>query len=426
MKNLDKSVVWHPFNPLKGGWENLSVKSAKGCTLYLEDGSEILDAISSWWVTVHGHGNERMAEAIYKQALELEHVIFSGFSHRPAVELSNKLLDLFDRKFSKVFFSDDGSTSVEVAMKMAIHYWHNKGEEKTKVIALEGAYHGDTFGVMSASGKGDFNKPFSNFLFDVHQLPFPNENNFDKVKQVFTEWCSQGDVAFFVFEPLLQGVAGMRTYTPNMLNELMQIARDHDVLNIADEVLTGFYRLGKPFAHSYLNSSADLVCLSKALTGGLLPMGVTLASSKVVETFNNNDINKTFYHGHSYTASPISCAAGLESLKIFSEQKTLDNIQMIASKHEKAEKEFRKLKGITRINRIGTIISLEIEQNQSGYHSSIRNKLYNAFINKGFLLRPLGNVVYILPPYTITESELDSIYNVIMEELVGLGLCEKV
>ncbi len=425
MKDLNRDLTWHPFSPLKGGWENLPVKSAKGCSLFLEDGRLILDAISSWWVTVHGHSNERMAKAIYKQASELEHVIFSGFTHQPALELSSRLVDMFDNHFTKVFFSDDGSTSVEVAMKMAIQYWHNQGIKKTKVIAIEGAYHGDTFGVMSASGKGDFNKAYADFLFDIHQLPFPTEENFEEVKATFTEWCKSGDVAFFLFEPLLQGVAGMRTYTPEMLETLMNIAKDNNVLTIADEVLTGFYRLGKPFAHSYLNTKADLVCLSKALTGGILPMGVTLVSEKVVEEFDHDDLKRTFYHGHSYTASPIACAAALESLNIFSEKETQDNIQMIVRKHEVAEKEFSKLKGIKKINRIGTIISLEIEQNEEGYYSSVRDDLYNTFLSRGFLLRPLGNVVYILPPFTITESELDSIYNVITEGLIDLGLCEK-
>lgn len=428
MTNLElvnKDQIWHPFSPLKGGWENLPVKSAKGCSLFLEDGREILDAISSWWVTVHGHSNERMAEAIYKQALALEHVIFSGFTHSPALELSNKLLDLFNGHFKKVFFSDDGSTSVEVAMKMAIQYWHNQGIKKSKVIAIEGAYHGDTFGVMSTSGKGDFNKAYEDFLFDINQLPFPTEENFDRVEQMFTEWCESGEIAFFIFEPLLQGVAGMRTYTPEMLDKLIKIANKNRVITIADEVLTGFYRLGKPFAHSYLETKADLVSLSKALTGGILPMGVTLVSEKVVQQFDHDDLKRTFYHGHSYTASPIACAAALESLAIFSEEKTQSNIQMIVQKHQAAEKEFAKLSGIKKINRIGTILSLEIEQEEEGYYSNVRDKLYHSFLSKGFLLRPLGNVVYILPPFTVTESELDSIYGVIKEVLLNLKLCKE-
>lgn len=412
LQERDKKVIWHPFTPLLQDLPLLPVRKAKGAYLYLEDGRSILDAISSWWVNLHGHGNEYIAEAVARQARELEHVIFAGFTHEPAVKLAESLLEILPSGQEKVFYSDNGSTAVEVGLKMALQYWHNKGKERTKIIAFEGAYHGDTFGAMSVGDRNSFVKPFSPFLFDVQFLPFPDGGNDEQVKAQLKEWVEKGDVAAFIFEPLLQGSAGMRMYAAELLDNLVGIAQAEEVLCIADEVLTGFGRTGKLFASAYLKHRPDIFCLSKGLTGGTMALGVTTCTGKIQEAYRDADIMKTFFHGHSYTANPIACAAGNASMELLLATACQEQINAISKQHQFFVQRMADHPKLEKVRSLGTVMALDIRTGeQTSYFNSKRNSLYEYFLEKNMLMRPLGNTLYILPPYVITEAELDHIYN---------------
>ena len=413
MSNLlerDKKVIWHPFSPLKGGFPTLPVKKAKGVYLELEDGTQILDAISSWWVNMYGHGEQELADAFQEQFSKIDHIIFSGFTHEPAIQLAENLIANIKGDFDKAFFSDDGSTSVEVALKIAIQYHHNLGKPKKKVISLDGAYHGDTFGAMSLAGKSDFFSAFNSFFFEVEQIPLPTKQNEKEVVLQFQALCKTGEIAVFIFEPLLQGSAGMRAYSAKTLDQLIGIAKANGVLTIADEVMTGFGRTGKLVAMEYCENTVDLMCLSKGITGGILPLGLTLINEKVVSAFDSEDIKKTFYHGHSYTANPLTCAIAVKSLEIFLRDKTQNQIQLINRCHLDFQKEIIGHKKLERVDVLGTVIAIEIKQQNTSYFNDLKFKIYNYFLERNILLRPLGNVIYIFPPYVITKEELTSIY----------------
>lgn len=417
-KNTDIENVWHPFSALGTNSKNLLVESAKGLTLRLEDGSEILDMVSSWWVNIHGHGNQELAEVLYHQAKTLEHVIFAGFTHRPALDLVDGLLDILPENQKRVFFSDDGSTSVEVAIKLAIQYWANQGLKKQKIISIEGAYHGDTFGSMSLAGSSAFFAPFEDLLFEVVQIPFPTSDNVDEVVSSFTTACMDSSVGAFIYEPLVQGSAGMRVYDHQTLNTLLGIAKQHEVVCIADEVMTGFGRTGKMFASDYCNHKPDLMCLSKAITGGFMAMGVTVASDRIESQFLGTDYEKTFYHGHSYTANALSCAVAVKSLEMLQRVSTQLAIDEISSKHEVFKRDvLSTFEGKVTAASLGTILRIEIVQDETSYFSNIRDLLYQKFLDRGLLLRPLGNVIYLIPPYVVTDEELKKAYVGIREVL---------
>lgn len=413
----DNKNIWHPFTPLSDGNEPLLIESAKGIYLHTPDGRKIIDAISSWWVNIHGHSNAEIAKAIAEQANKLEHVIFAGFTHEPAITLSRNLLSILPDNQTKIFFSDDGSTSVEVALKMAFQYSYNQSINKSKVIAIKGAYHGDTFGAMSVGDRSIFTKPFNPFLFDVAFIDFPTAQNESKVLEQFKTLIDSGEICSFIFEPLVQGAAGMRMYSASLLDSLIEYAQQHHVICIADEVFTGFGRTGKYFASHHLNSKPDIMCLSKGLTGGTLPMGITTCSQKIVEAFDTSDFYKTFFHGHSYTANPLACAAANASFKLLIDLSCHENIKRITLKHTHFINGIGIHKKLKEVRQLGTIIALELDQGETHYANDIRKKIYNYFLQKDILLRPLGNVIYILPPYIITNEELEIVYNAIRKFL---------
>lgn len=411
--------IWYPFTQMKTAAPPLHVVKARDCTLYTADGKKYIDAISSWWVNIHGHCNERIASAIAEQATTLEHVIFAGFTHTPAIELSTKLISILPAHFEKVFFSDDGSTSVEVALKMAIQYWHNKGRfNKTKIIAFENAYHGDTFGAMSVAERNAFNAAFNPFLFEVNRLPLPDANNIDSIKQQLAQWSDEGNIAAFIFEPLVQGAAGMLMYEPVYLDELIKTAKEKNIICIADEVMTGFGRTGKNFAIQHLQNQPDIICLSKGITGGFMPLGVTICTQQIFDAFLDEDKNKTFFHGHSYTANPLACAAANASMEILTSEDCQQQIEKICHSHKVFGDSIRNNPFIKEVRQQGTIIAIELNTKEhSSYFNSIQNVAYNYYLDKGVFLRPLGNIVYIMPPYCITSSELTKVYEVIKESL---------
>lgn len=409
--------VWHPFTQMKLAPSPIHIDRAKNCTLFAKDGKTYIDAISSWWVNIHGHSNEFIAKAIAEQASKLEHVIFAGFTHSPAITLAENLIQILPKGFAKIFFSDDGSTSVEVAIKMALQFWHNQGiSHKTKIIAFENAYHGDTFGAMSVGERSAFNAPFQNHLFGVNFIPTPNHENISSVKKQLNELTKSGKVAAFIFEPLVQGSGGMLMHKAEHLDELITIAKQNDVLCIADEVMTGFGRTGKIFAINHLKNIPELICLSKGITGGFLPLGVTACTQRIYDAFHSTEVTKTFFHGHSYTANPLACAAANASLKILLSEECQSQIKKIATSHSKFAGKIKNDSAVKQVRQTGTIIAIELQtEENTSYFNSIRNQVYQFCLDEGVLLRPLGNVIYIMPPYCITEIELEKVYGVILK-----------
>ncbi|PIB34784.1 adenosylmethionine--8-amino-7-oxononanoate transaminase [Reichenbachiella sp. 5M10] len=416
LSTQDKDLIWHPFAPLLSPFEYIPLDSAKGVYLHTSDGKTIIDTVSSWWVNIHGHSNETLAKALYDQAMQMEHAIFAGFTHEPAVRLAQNLMTLLPEGFSKVFFSDNGSTSIEVALKMSLQYWYNKGNtNKTKVVALDGAYHGDTFGAMSVSGRGGFTAPFFPFLFEVDFIDFPTEENKEQIYLQFEKLVAHEDCSTFIFEPLIQGSGGMRMYSPEILDRLIAIAQQHDVICIADEVMTGFGRTGKVLATDHVSHKPDLICLSKGITGGTMPLGITACNAKIEDAFRSDSYAKALLHGHSYTGNPLACAVANASFEIFTSDTCQQNIQRVHTKHLAFAEKLKAYDNIEKIRVQGTIIAFDLKGfGETGYESSARQKIYPYFLERGILIRPLGNVIYLMPPYIITNEELDTVYQEIL------------
>ncbi len=415
----DKDLIWHPFTPLINTFGHVPLKSAKGCKLITTEDQEIIDAVSSWWVNIHGHSNEKIAKAIYDQALIMEHAIFAGFTHEPAVKLAENLQTILPPDFSKIFFSDNGSTAVEVALKMAFQYWYNQdAKHKKKVIAFHEAYHGDTFGAMSVGERGGFTEPFFPFLFDVDFIDIPSDENKEDLFEQFEKLTKDEACAAFIFEPLVQGAGGMRMYSPENLDRLLSIAKKNEVICIADEVMTGFGRTGTHFACDQLKNNPDIMCISKGITGGTMPLGITACSQKIEQSFQSEELSKALLHGHSYTGNPLSCAAANASFEIFSSQECQANIQRVTELHQKFAERLQKFDNIENIRQTGTIIAFDLKGfGETGYDSEARKNIYPYFLKRGILIRPLGNVIYLLPPYVITNEELETTYSAIEEFL---------
>jgi adenosylmethionine-8-amino-7-oxononanoate aminotransferase len=358
-----------------------------------------------------------MIKAVSKQLRYLEQIIFAGFTHQPAITLAENLIKVLPGNMQKIFFSDNGSTATEVAVKMSIQYWYNKNIHKKTIVAFEGAYHGDTFGAMSVGARDGFNKPFESYLFDVQFLPIPNEQNIDQILEKIDILVKQG-VAAFIYEPLVQGSAGMRMYSPQHLNSILAKFKEYETILIADEVFTGFGRTGKLFASEYVETKPDIICLSKALTGGYLPLGATACNSKIVSAFSNKHISTTFLHGHSYTGNALACAAAVESFRLLQSKASAKQRIFIEEKFSNWTSTLQNHPKIKEIRHLGCIFAIELKSElQSGYQNPIREILYDLFLQKNILVRPLGNVIYILPPYIIQEKELNYIYNTIQEVL---------
>lgn len=391
------------------------ITSAQGLYLHTADGRKIMDAVSSWWVNLHGHSHPHIAKALAAQFAKLDHVIFAGFTHEPAITLTKNLLTILPANQNKIFFSDNGSTAVEVGLKMAMQYWHNRGiQNRRKIIALQGAYHGDTFGAMAVGERGIFTAPFSPYLFEVEFIALPSAGHEETALQQFRQIVATGQVAAFIFEPLVQGSAGMRMYSPAILDTLMGIAHGHDIVCIADEVFTGFGRTGKLFAADYLTHKPDIMAISKGITGGTLPLGVTSCTEHIADAFRSEDILKTFFHGHSYTANPLTCAVANASFEILTATECQASIQRISRRHQQFCQKVQTHSNILEARSCGTILALELQHpDGSSYTNALRKKIYPFFLERNILLRPLGNTLYMLPPYIIQDNELDTIYSAI-------------
>lgn len=386
----------------------------KGTLLFAEDGSTFIDAISSWWVTLHGHAHPYIAEQLYKQAQTLEQVIFAGFTHEPAVCLAEQLLPLLPGPMARIFYSDNGSTSTEVALKMAIQFWWNKGvQQRTKLLAFNNSYHGDTFGAMSVSDRSIFTLAFADKLFEVIFIDTPTENNIAALKETIAKHANQ--IAAFIYEPLVQGAGGMKVYEANWMNELLTTVKKQEIICIADEVMTGFGRTGKLFASSYMNEQPDIICLSKGLTGGTMALGVTACVQKIYNAFLSDDKLKTFFHGHSFTANPLACTAAIASLHLLQQAECLQAIDQITKYNEQFAQELRNVQGIKNIRCLGTVLAFEIEGGKDEYLNNISPAFTKIALERGVYLRPLGNTVYLMPPLCITGVEYQKVKQVIKQ-----------
>lgn len=412
----DAQSIWHPYTQQYKAKTPVAIVRGEGCYLYDEDGRRYIDAVSSWWVTLHGHSHPYIVERVVEQLRKLDQVIFAGFTHEPAIALAESLLKLLPPNQQKVFYTDNGSTAIEVALKMCLQYWFNKGKPRKKVLAFHNGYHGDTFGAMSVSGRSAWTAPFDSLLFEVIFIDTPNAENLSSLKEVVS--LHSQDLACFIYEPLVQGSAGMLMYEAPFLDSLMTHCREEGVLMIQDEVFTGFGRTGKNFAADHLEETPDIMCFSKGLTGGTMPLGVTTCTMDIYDAFLSEDKMKTLFHGHSFTANPLACTAALASTELLVLRETQDNIKRICSNHHEFALKIEHHPRVKSVRQTGTILAIEW-QTESGtsYFSEQRNLLYDYFLDRGILMRPLGNVIYILAPYCVSDDDLAYIYSQIEEAL---------
>jgi adenosylmethionine-8-amino-7-oxononanoate aminotransferase len=422
----DLRSVWHPFTQHRGAGPLLPIQGAEGPWLYSAEGSPYLDLISSWWVNLHGHGSRRLAEAIHQQCLQLDHVQFAGITHEPAVLLAEKLITLSALGESRVFFSDNGSTAVEVAIKMALQFWKNQNQARPLLLALEGGYHGDTVGAMSLGKSSGFFHPYQDLLFEVHTIPVPEcWDGFhpdlleDQILQQVADFLDQNaaSVSALIVEPLVQGARGMRFHSARFLQNLCNLMRARGVLVIFDEVMTAFYRLGSLFAYQQTTVVPDILCLSKGITGGILPLGVTLARAWIFEQFLGDCFQSALAHGHSFTGNPICCAAALANLELLQCPELPARLSAIQRAMEKNLAALKTLSSTAKHRCRGTLAAFDLSRAATDYGSFAARPLAEFARNKGFLIRPIGNAVYLLPPYCISPEQIDSAFCAIQEWL---------
>lgn len=416
LSQKDQLYNWHPYTQHQTTGLLPAIVKGEGVCLWDENGKMYLDAISSWWVNPFGHSNPVIAQAIFNQLTTLEHVLFGGFTHKPAVDLAEKLLALLPDNQKKLFFSDNGSTAVEVALKAALQFFYNKGEKRTQIIAFDNAFHGDTFGAMAASGITFFTEAFQGSLLEVIRIPVPTPQN-DSL-EAMEKLLQNQTCAAFIFEPLVQGAAGMVMYEAHQLDALIELCHKYGVFTIADEVMTGFGKTGKTFASDYLTQKPDMMCLSKALTGGTIPMAVTTFSQEIFDGFLSDDVNKALFHGHTFTGNPTGCAAALAAIDLLLSPEYQNHIQRLNLNHHAFAEKLKRYPQVQNVRVKGTILAFEIKTDETtSYYGSFRNKWYAFFIENGIILRPVGNTVYIMPPYVISDSQLEIIYQTIEKGL---------
>lgn len=408
------SPVWHPFTQHALAPDMVRIERGEGAYLFAADGRRIIDAISSWWVVTHGHCHPPIVRAIQKQAEQLNQIIFAGHTHEPAEQVAAAMLKLAPRGLDYVFFSDSGSTSVEVALKMALGYWHNIGEPRTRIVVMQHSYHGDTIGAMSVGARGVFNAAYSPLLFDVTTVPFPASGQEQATLDALEAACRDQPAAFIV-EPLILGAGGMLMYPTWVLKEMKRICEASGVWFIADEVMTGWGRTGTLFACEQADVVPDIACYSKGLTGGALPLAVTLCRSEIFEAHFSHDRSRTFFHSSSYTANPIACAAARANLDLWNGPDVRTRVAALAAMQEKALMPFRADARFKSVRRTGTITALELDVRDGGYLAGIGPGLLAFFGSRNLLLRPLGNTIYVMPPYCVTQADLDEVYAAITE-----------
>ncbi|PHR70740.1 MAG: adenosylmethionine--8-amino-7-oxononanoate transaminase [Lutibacter sp.] len=416
LQERDKKHLWHPLKQHQLNPESLAIVKAKGCILTDENGNEYIDAIASWYTCMYGHCNDFITSRVYKQMQQLDQVMFSDFTHEPAVKLSEELIKILPEGQNKIFFNDNGSTAVEASIKMALQYYYNKGEKRSVFIAFENGFHGDTFGAMGVSGLSVYNGPFEDFLIDVKRIPTPNGTNHEEIINLLKSYVSNNKIAGFIYEPLLQGAAGMKIHDATGLNEILKFCKNHKVLTIADEVMTGFGKTGKNFASEYMDTKPDIICLSKALTAGLLPMAITSCTQEIYDAFLSDDISKGFFHCHTYSANPVACAAAIAGIELLQSDEIQKGIKEIIASHKRFNERIKNHPKVKLTRQLGVVFAIDLNTNTERY-GGLRDKLLKFFMDRGVFLRPLGNTIYIQVPYIITKKELEKVYKTIEESL---------
>ena len=416
----DKNYIWHPFTNIKKSKPPIVIRSANNDKLIDIDGKEYLDLISSWWVNIHGHSKKEIIESIAEQSKLLDQVVFADLTHEPAVKLAKKLSEILPGDLNRIFYSDNGSTSVEIAMKVCYQFWFNQGIKKNQFAALTGGYHGDTLGAMSVGFSSGFYEPFSDLVIDTHFLPYPENyrgNNSVEEKELYS--LSEADkiidkfgkdLIAIIIEPLIQGASGMKICRPEFLNALVKKFKQNNILVIFDEVMTGFGRTGKMFATDYLNIIPDVICLAKSITGGYLPLAATIFTETIHNQFIDLDISKSFLHGHSFTANPIACSAANTSIELFGKENTFSKIEQIQKLHHEGLELIDKNPAVSKVRMIGTISAFDLSILDVNYGSDVSNLIKESFLEKGYIIRPLGNTLYLMPPYCISTTTLQKAY----------------
>ena len=416
LQHRDKNHLWHPLTQHKLHPDTIAITKANGCVLTDENGNKYIDAIASWYTCMYGHCNTYITNKVAGQMQKLDQIVFSGFTHEPAIKLSEALIEILPENQNKIFFSDNGSTSVEIGIKMALQYHFNTGEKRNTLIAFEGGFHGDTFGAMSVSGLSVYNGPFEEFFLDVKRIPVPNDENHQDIITLLKDIVSNNKVAGFVYEPLVQGAAAMSMHSSEGLNDILKFCKENNIITVADEVMTGFGKTGKHFASLHMDTKPDVICLSKALTGGLLPMALTTCSQKIYDAFYSDDMSKGLFHGHTYSANPLACTAALASIELLQTEDIQNKILSIIASHQAFGNRIKNHPKVKSIRQTGIIFALDLDVEMTRY-GNLRDKLFKFFMDSGVFLRPLGNTIYIQAPYVITEKQLEKVYETIEESL---------
>ena len=417
LQERDKKHIWHPLTQHKTAKPPIGIIKAKGAVLWDENGNEYIDGIASWYTAMYGHCNEKITSKVAQQMLQLDQVVFTGFTHEPAVELSEKLMKILPKSQQKIFFNDNGSTAVEAGIKMALQYYFNKGEKRNLLLSFEDGFHGDTFGAMSVSGLSVYNGPFEDILLKVLRIPVPNKNNLSHVLALLQSIISANNCAAFVYEPLVQGAAGMKFHDAEGLEAILNLCKQHEILCIADEVMTGFGKTGRLFASDYLEVKPDIICLSKALTAGMMAMSITSCTQDVFDAFLSDGIEKSFLHAHTYSANPLACAAAIAGIDVLTSEEIQLRIQRIGEQHKSFSEKIRNHPKVQSVRHLGVIFALDLKVEIERY-GKLRDQLFDHYMEHGVFLRPLGNTIYILPPYVITSKQLDKIYKAIESSLL--------
>ena len=418
-KNLserDKKHLWHPLTQHKLHPEMVGLKKAKGALLFDENGKEYIDGIASWYTSMYGHCNDFIVQKVYAQMQQLDQVVFSGFTHEPAVKLSEELIEILPNNQDKLFFSDNGSTATEIGIKMALQFHFNQGNKRNVLLAFENGFHGDTFGAMSVSGLSVYNGPFKDFFIEVERIPVPTKENIEDILMQLGKRLQKNNIAGFIYEPLVQGAATMKMHEAEDLNRILGLLQNNEVLTIADEVMTGFGKTGTFFASDQIETKPDIICLSKALTAGLMPMAITSCTRNVYDAFYSDDITKGLFHGHTYTANPLSCTAALAGIELLRSDEIQNNIKRIIKSHGIFNKGIKLHPKVARTRQCGIIYALDLNIEMARY-GNLRDKLFTHFMDNGVFLRPLGNTIYILAPYIISNQQLQKVYATIKSVL---------
>ncbi len=419
LKNRDKKHIWHPLTQHKIHPEALPIVKAKDALLYDEEGNTYIDGIASWYTAMYGHCNDFILKKVQQQMQQLDQIVFAGFTHEPAIKLSEELIRILPDNQEKIFFSDNGSTANEVGIKMALQYHFNKGEKRNTIVAFEDGFHGDTFGAMSASGLSVYNGPFKDFFIDVQRIPTPNSQNIDRVIELLQTILDNHKVAAFIYEPLVQGANAMHMFEAEYLNQVLKICKKNQVITIADEVMTGFGKTGKTFASEYVKTKPDIISMSKSLTAGFVPMAVTSCTQEIYDAFLDDSVGKAFFHAHTYSANPIACSVALAAIELLESETMQNNIKRIIASHKNFDHKIKNHPKVSTTRLTGVIYALDLNIDMNRYGKK-RYAIFDHFMKQGIFLRPLGNTIYILAPFVISEQELNKVYDAIIDLLESI------